>query len=164
MPRVTEVIEAYHELLAGGEFTRAQEVLQRGIEAQSLSFLGQAVCDVLRDVQFFNKAQKGCYLEALTSHLEHPRFSKKTLLKITCELNDTEREEFLGIFDKDGNGYYIAVDPYKGAQLTVAEAVRNIAATGAKPIGLTNCLNFANPYIPENYWFFKEAVTVSPGR
>jgi phosphoribosylformylglycinamidine synthase subunit PurL len=59
----------------------------------------------------------------------------------------------------DGNGYYIAVDPYKGAQLTVAEAVRNIAATGAKPIGLTNCLNFANPYIPENYWFFKEAVT-----
>lgn len=59
----------------------------------------------------------------------------------------------------DGNGYYIAVDPYKGAQLTVAEAVRNIAATGAIPIGLTNCLNFANPYIPENYWFFKEAVT-----
>lgn len=59
----------------------------------------------------------------------------------------------------DGNGYYIAIDPYKGAQLTVAEAVRNIAATGARPIGLTNCLNFANPYIPENYWFFKQAVT-----
>lgn len=59
----------------------------------------------------------------------------------------------------DGNGYYIAIDPYKGAQHTVAEAVRNIAATGARPIGLTNCLNFANPYIPENYWFFKEAVT-----
>ncbi|MBL8034081.1 MAG: phosphoribosylformylglycinamidine synthase subunit PurL, partial [Leptospiraceae bacterium] len=59
----------------------------------------------------------------------------------------------------DGNGYYIAIDPYKGAQHTVAEAVRNIAATGAVPIGLTNCLNFANPYIPENYWFFAQAVT-----
>ncbi len=59
----------------------------------------------------------------------------------------------------DGNGYYIAIDPYKGAQHTVAEAVRNIAATGAEPIGLTNCLNFANPYIPENYWFFAQAVT-----
>lgn len=59
----------------------------------------------------------------------------------------------------DGNAYYIAIDPYKGAQHTVAEAVRNIAATGARPIGLTNCLNFANPYIPENYWFFKQAVT-----
>jgi phosphoribosylformylglycinamidine synthase len=59
----------------------------------------------------------------------------------------------------DGNGFYIAVDPYKGAQHTVAEAVRNVAATGAEPIGLTNCLNFANPYIPENYWFFSQAVT-----
>ncbi|GAB4423510.1 MAG: phosphoribosylformylglycinamidine synthase subunit PurL [Turneriella sp.] len=59
----------------------------------------------------------------------------------------------------DGNGYYIAIDPYKGAQHTVAEAVRNIAATGAVPIGLTNCLNFANPYIPGNYWFFAQAVS-----
>ena len=59
----------------------------------------------------------------------------------------------------DGNGFYIAVDPYKGAQHTVAEAVRNVAATGAEPLGLTNCLNFANPYIPENYWFFSQAVT-----
>jgi phosphoribosylformylglycinamidine synthase len=59
----------------------------------------------------------------------------------------------------DGNGYYVAMDPYKGAQHTVAEAVRNVAATGAEPIGLTNCLNFANPYIPENYWFFAQAVS-----
>lgn len=59
----------------------------------------------------------------------------------------------------DGNGYYIAIEPYKGAQHTVAEAIRNVAATGAEPLGLTNCLNFANPYIPENYWFFSQAVT-----
>jgi len=59
----------------------------------------------------------------------------------------------------DGNGFYIQVNPYNGAQHTVAEAVRNIAATGAIPLGLTNCLNFANPYIPENFWYFKEAVT-----
>ena len=59
----------------------------------------------------------------------------------------------------DGNGFYIAMDPYRGAQHTVAEAFRNITACGAEPLGLTNCLNFANPYIPENYWFFKEAVT-----
>ncbi|MCX7633738.1 MAG: AIR synthase-related protein, partial [Turneriella sp.] len=58
----------------------------------------------------------------------------------------------------DGNGYYIAVEPYKGAQHTVAEALRNIAATGAVPLGLTNCLNFADPYVPENYWYFAEAV------
>jgi phosphoribosylformylglycinamidine synthase len=59
----------------------------------------------------------------------------------------------------DGNSFYVALDPYKGAQHTIAEAYRNIVSTGAEPIGISNCLNFANPYIPENYYFFKQAVT-----
>lgn len=58
----------------------------------------------------------------------------------------------------DGNGFYVGVDPYLGAQHTVAEGVRNVASSGAIPIGITNCLNFANPYIPENYYFFENAV------
>ena len=67
--------------------------------------------------------------------------------------------EHLGIAASlDGNGYYIQIDPYLGAQHTVAEGFRNIIATGATPIGITNCLNFANPYIPENFYFFKNAV------
>ncbi|MDH4200015.1 MAG: phosphoribosylformylglycinamidine synthase subunit PurL [Spirochaetia bacterium] len=59
----------------------------------------------------------------------------------------------------DGNSFYVAIDPYKGAQHTVAESYRNIIATGADPLGISNCLNFANPYIPENYYFFEQAVT-----
>jgi len=59
----------------------------------------------------------------------------------------------------DGNSFYVSIDPYKGAQHNVAEAWRNIIATGAMPIGLSNCLNFANPYIPENYYYFEQAVT-----
>ncbi|MDH5717556.1 MAG: phosphoribosylformylglycinamidine synthase subunit PurL [Spirochaetia bacterium] len=59
----------------------------------------------------------------------------------------------------DGNGFYIALEPYKGAVHTVAEAYRNLASCGSMPLGITNCLNFANPYKPENYYFFKEAVT-----
>jgi phosphoribosylformylglycinamidine synthase len=59
----------------------------------------------------------------------------------------------------DGNSFYVSIEPYKGAQHNVAEAYRNIIATGAKPIGLSNCLNFANPYVPENYYFFEQAVT-----
>lgn len=59
----------------------------------------------------------------------------------------------------DCNGRYLSLDPEKGAMLTVAEAARNLACTGAEPLGVTNCLNFANPYIPENYWFFANAVT-----
>ena len=49
----------------------------------------------------------------------------------------------------DGNGRYCWLDPYVGAQLSVAEACRNVAASGAEPIGATNCLNFGNPEKPE---------------
>ena len=49
----------------------------------------------------------------------------------------------------DGNGRYCWLDPYVGAQLAVAEACRNVAASGAQPIGATNCLNFGNPEKPE---------------
>ncbi|HET7746130.1 MAG TPA: phosphoribosylformylglycinamidine synthase subunit PurL [Vicinamibacteria bacterium] len=49
----------------------------------------------------------------------------------------------------DGNGRYCFLDPYEGAKLAVAEACRNVAASGGVPIGATNCLNFGNPEKPE---------------
>jgi phosphoribosylformylglycinamidine synthase subunit PurL len=49
----------------------------------------------------------------------------------------------------DGNGRYCWLDPYDGARLAVAEACRNVVASGALPIGATNCLNFGNPERPE---------------
>jgi phosphoribosylformylglycinamidine synthase subunit PurL len=49
----------------------------------------------------------------------------------------------------DGHGRFAWLDPYEGARLTVAEACRNVAASGAVPIGATNCLNFGNPEKPE---------------
>jgi phosphoribosylformylglycinamidine synthase len=49
----------------------------------------------------------------------------------------------------DGNGRYCWLDPYQGARLAVAEACRNVVATGAHPIGATNCLNYGNPEKPE---------------
>jgi phosphoribosylformylglycinamidine synthase len=49
----------------------------------------------------------------------------------------------------DGNGRYCWLDPFEGARLAVAEACRNVAASGAVPIGATNCLNFGNPERPE---------------
>jgi phosphoribosylformylglycinamidine synthase len=48
----------------------------------------------------------------------------------------------------DGNGRYVYLDPRMGARLAVAEACRNVAASGARPIGATNCLNFGNPEKP----------------
>jgi phosphoribosylformylglycinamidine synthase II len=58
----------------------------------------------------------------------------------------------------DGNGRYCELDPYVGAQIAVAEAARNIAATGARPLAVTDCLNFGNPDRPEVYWQLEEAV------
>jgi phosphoribosylformylglycinamidine synthase len=58
----------------------------------------------------------------------------------------------------DGNGRYTRLDPYAGAQLALAEAYRNVAATGATPIAMTNCLNFGSPEDPEVMWQFAEAT------
>lgn len=57
----------------------------------------------------------------------------------------------------DGNSRYVALDPYEGGKAAVAEAARNVAATGAKPIGITNCLNFGSPEKPEVFFQFRES-------
>ncbi len=58
----------------------------------------------------------------------------------------------------DCNSRYVFADPYTGAMIAVAEAARNIVCSGALPIGVTNCLNFGNPYDPEVYYQFSEAI------
>jgi phosphoribosylformylglycinamidine (FGAM) synthase-like enzyme len=58
----------------------------------------------------------------------------------------------------DGNGRYCYLDPYTGAMLAVAEAARNVACAGARPLGATNCLNFGNPERPAIMWQFAKAV------
>ena len=58
----------------------------------------------------------------------------------------------------DCNSRYVFADPYKGAMIAVAEAARNIVCSGGKPLGITNCLNFGNPYDPEVYYQFVEAI------
>jgi phosphoribosylformylglycinamidine synthase len=58
----------------------------------------------------------------------------------------------------DGNGRFVYLDPFHGAQLAVAEAARNVACAGATPIGATNCLNFGNPEKADIMWQFARAV------
>lgn len=58
----------------------------------------------------------------------------------------------------DCNGRYVYLNPRKGAAIAVAESGRNVVCTGGKPIAITNCLNFGNPYKPEVYWQFTEAI------
>jgi len=58
----------------------------------------------------------------------------------------------------DCNSRYVYLDPYVGAQYAVAEAARNLACVGARPLAVTDCLNFANPEKPDNFWQFRRAV------
>lgn len=58
----------------------------------------------------------------------------------------------------DCNARYCYLNPRVGARIAVAEAARNVACSGARPVAITNCLNFGNPYKPEMYYMFAEAV------
>ncbi len=67
-------------------------------------------------------------------------------------------EEKALVMTTDCNGRYVYAAPYKGAMIAVAEAARNIVCTGGEPVAITNCLNFGNPYNPEVYYQFTEAI------
>jgi phosphoribosylformylglycinamidine synthase subunit PurL len=58
----------------------------------------------------------------------------------------------------DGNPWYVALDPYEGTKAAVAEAARNIVCTGARPIAVTNCLNFGNPERPTIFGQLQESI------
>lgn len=70
-----------------------------------------------------------------------------------------DEESGLGVaIATDGNGRYAKLDPYHGAQLALAEAYRNVATTGAKPLAISDCLNFGSPEDPDVMWQFVEAI------
>lgn len=58
----------------------------------------------------------------------------------------------------DCNSLYCRLDPREGGKIAVAEAARNLTCSGARPLAITDCLNFGNPYKPENFWQLREAV------
>ena len=58
----------------------------------------------------------------------------------------------------DCNSRYVYLNPWRGGAIAVCEAARNVVCTGAEPVAITNCLNFGNPYNPEVYWQFAEAI------
>jgi len=58
----------------------------------------------------------------------------------------------------DCNSLYCYLDPYEGGKIAVAEAARNVACTGARPLAITNCLNFGNPMKPDVFWQFRKVA------
>ncbi len=61
-------------------------------------------------------------------------------------------------FTTDCNARYCRLDPFEGGKIAVAEAARNLVCSGARPLAITNCLNFGNPMKPEVFWQFRRCV------
>lgn len=70
-------------------------------------------------------------------------------------IKDTNKSIAMSV---DCNSTYCYLDPYEGGKIAVAEAARNVACSGAKPLSITNCLNFGNPHNPEIFWQLQKCV------
>jgi phosphoribosylformylglycinamidine synthase len=79
------------------------------------------------------------------------------VVRVPCEVGGKTVDKWLA-FASDCNGRYAELDPYQGAAMAVAEACRNLAVTGAEPIGITDCLNFGSPERPEIMEQFSRAI------
>ena len=79
------------------------------------------------------------------------------VVRVFCADADGTREKFLAV-SADCNGRQVELDPYAGAAMAVAECTRNVVCVGAKPLGLTDCLNFGNPEVPQQMWRFSQAI------
>jgi len=78
--------------------------------------------------------------------------------ELKAKIGDAKVSEKLIAMTVDCNGVYVYLDPYEGAKTVVTEACRNLACSGAVPLGATDNLNMANPHKPELFWQMRESV------
>jgi phosphoribosylformylglycinamidine synthase II len=86
-----------------------------------------------------------------------PGMGDAAVVRVFCEDETGMREKYLAV-SCDCNGRHVEIDPFGGAAMAVAECTRNIVCVGGKPLGLTDCLNFGNPEMPEQMWRFAQAI------
>jgi len=156
-----EVASLPIELLTGGAPTRRLEARPRAVEADvlSLDLLKHDVPDFSESLVLLIGSPNLCSRRPIIRQYDH-MVGDATLIvpggdAALLRIKGTKRA--LGV-TIDGSGRYCELDPYVGAQIAVAEAARNLAAVGARPLAVSDCLNFGNPDRPEVYWQLEEAV------
>ncbi|MEX2274976.1 MAG: phosphoribosylformylglycinamidine synthase subunit PurL [Actinomycetota bacterium] len=102
-----------------------------------------------------NVASKRWVAEQYDAHVQHNTIAAAGGDAAVVRVDGTLRALALS---SDGKGRFGHLDPYLGAAHAVAEAARNVACTGARPLAITNCLNFGNPERPEVMWQFTESI------
>jgi phosphoribosylformylglycinamidine synthase II len=158
-------IPAESLVLGGGApvYSREWEVpaYMKNIEAFSMEFIPDIALEDAREAAVFlstqpNIASKRWIYEQYDSMVGTVNQStNKPSDAAVVKIKGSERSLALTV---DCNSRYIYADPDKGTQIAVAEASRNIVCTGGEPTGVTNCLNFGNPYNKEVYYQFKKAI------
>lgn len=92
---------------------------------------------------------------------QYDRHVGTNTIERSCDAAIVRLKEVPGIalaLSTDCNSRYVYLDPFVGAMIAVAEAARNCVCAGGQPVAITNCLNFGDPYDPEVYWQFRQAV------
>jgi phosphoribosylformylglycinamidine synthase subunit PurL len=163
-------VPAHDLVLGGGAPQYHREYREPAYYQQFKQFSMDSVADVAADE-----------LSAVAKHLlSHPNICSRrwvaeqydsmvgTATRTTNEpsdaavvrIRDTARPDYQKslAMTVDCNSRYVNADPYIGAQIAVSEAARNLTCSGAEPLAVTNNLNFGNPYVPEVYWQFVQAV------
>ncbi len=104
----------------------------------------------------FNLSSKEQLMEEFDPELQHDSFSEGFPSDAAfVHLDEIQKTLAISI---DCNPYYVEADPFVGTQIAVAEAARNIICGGGIPLAVTDCLNFGNPYDPEVFWQFTQAI------
>ncbi|MFH1195059.1 MAG: phosphoribosylformylglycinamidine synthase subunit PurL [bacterium] len=128
----------------------------------------------IRDINFNSLPEPECIVDTLEKLIASPNIASKkwvyqqydsmvrtnTIVGPGCDaaviyIKDTTKAIAI---KTDCNGRYVYLNPYEGTKIAVAESARNVVCSGGVPLAITNCLNFGNPYKPEMYWTFKEAI------
>jgi len=115
------------------------------------------------------------YNQALLTLLSHPTIASKEWMAKKVDANLLENScisagrktgvYYLSEVNKaiavtvEGNGLYCYLDPFVGGEIAVAQAARSLVCSGAQPLGVTDGLNFGNPYNPEVYWQFEKVIS-----
>ncbi|MCC6875337.1 MAG: phosphoribosylformylglycinamidine synthase subunit PurL, partial [Sandaracinaceae bacterium] len=86
-----------------------------------------------------------------------PGQSDAAVVRVFCEDGERTIHKYLAL-SVDCNGRHVQLDAFAGAAMAVAECARNVVCAGGEPLGLTDCLNFASPQVPETMWRFARAV------
>jgi phosphoribosylformylglycinamidine synthase len=150
---LTDEAPVYHRPMAVPDYlATVQQLDLQGLQVPKSGEAGAALLDLLASP---NVASKQWIYRQYDHMVQTNTVNLPGLGAGVVRVKGTDRALAMSV---DGNGRYCYLDPKRGAMLAVAEAARNVACAGARPMAATNCLNFGNPERPPIMWQIAQAV------